>query len=76
MTLGEIIRAGRKAAGLVQYDLADAIGVRQATVSIWETDRGIPDPANLGRIIRALDLDPMATWMAFGASINESLEEL
>jgi len=33
----EDIRAWRDARGLSQQDLAEALGVRQATVSRWET---------------------------------------
>ena len=76
MTLGEIIRAGRLRREWVQEDLARAVGVRQVSVSIWETDKGRPEPANVGRLIVLLDLDANATWLAFGRAVAESLEEL
>ena len=76
VTLGEIIRAGRLKRGWVQEDLARAVGVRQVSVSIWETNKGLPEPANVGRLIVLLDLDVTATWLAFGRAVNESLEEL
>lgn len=76
MTLGKIIRASRLKRGWVQEDLARAVGVRAVSVSIWETDKGLPEPANVGRLIVLLDLDADATWLAFGRAVNESLEEL
>ena len=76
VTLGEIIRAGRLRREWVQEDLARAVGVRQVSVSIWETNKGLPEPANVGRLIVLLDLDVTATWLAFGRAVNESLEEI
>ena len=76
MTLGEIIRAGRLKREWVQEDLARAVGVRQQSVTHWETDKSLPDPSNVGRLIAALNLDVNATWLAFGRAVNESLEEL
>ena len=76
MTLGEIIRAGRLKQEWVQEDLARAVGVRQQSVTHWETDKSLPDPSNVGRLIAALNLDANARWLAFGRAVNESLEEL
>ena len=75
-TFGELIRDGRTARGIVQYDLAAEIGVRQASISVWENDRGIPDPANVERLIRVLALDSEKMWLAFGRAVNESMEQL
>ncbi|WP_297242362.1 helix-turn-helix domain-containing protein [uncultured Flavonifractor sp.] len=43
MTLGEKICRLRKARGLSQGDLADALGVSRQSVSKWETDSSVPD---------------------------------
>ncbi|MEI7931305.1 MAG: helix-turn-helix domain-containing protein, partial [Actinomycetes bacterium] len=69
MTLGEIIRASRLKRGWVQEDLARAVGVRAVSVSIWETDKSLPDPSNVKRLIAILDLDADAAWLAFGRAV-------
>jgi len=76
MTLGEIIRAGRLKREWVQEDLARAVGVRQQSVTHWETDKSLPDPSNVGRLIATLNLDADVAWLAFGRAVNESLEEI
>ena len=50
MTLGERIRGERKKRGLSQEELADILNVSRQAITKWETDRGIPDIANLIRI--------------------------
>ena len=50
MTLGERIRDERKKRGLSQEELADILNVSRQAITKWETDRGIPDIANLIRI--------------------------
>jgi transcriptional regulator with XRE-family HTH domain len=47
----------RKRTGLTQKDLAAAVGIRQPTVSGFESGREIPTPDMIGRIARALGLD-------------------
>lgn len=47
MSLGEVIREQRKQVGLSQEQLADKLKVSRQAVTKWETDRGIPDVANL-----------------------------
>jgi transcriptional regulator with XRE-family HTH domain len=42
LELGAAIREARRSAGLAQADLADALGVRQSSVSQWE--RGTTSP--------------------------------
>ena len=57
VTLGEKLKQARQAAGLTQYDLADRLGVTQATVSRME--RGDSDilMSTLARIARILEVD-------------------
>lgn len=47
MTLGERIQQLRKAQGLSQEGLGEAIGVSRQAVSKWETGQSLPDTANL-----------------------------
>jgi transcriptional regulator with XRE-family HTH domain len=55
--LGQRLVDLRKGAGLTQKDLAVTVGIRQPTVSGFESGREIPSSEMLGRIIRALGLD-------------------
>ncbi len=47
MSLGETIRECRKKAALSQEQLAGKLHVSRQAVTKWETDKGIPDIANL-----------------------------
>ncbi|MBR6079676.1 MAG: helix-turn-helix domain-containing protein [Treponema sp.] len=47
MTFGEKIRQTRKASGLSQEELAEKLNVSRQAITKWETDKGIPDIANL-----------------------------
>lgn len=54
MSLGYNIRQGRKALGLSQAKLAEALGVSFQAVSSWERDLYQPDLEMLGRLAAAL----------------------
>ncbi len=41
------IKRIREAAGLRQYELAERMGVKQASVSAWESGAAMPSAANL-----------------------------
>ena len=56
MTLGERIRDERKKRGLSQEELADILNVSSQAITKWETDRGIPDIANLIRISEEFEI--------------------
>ncbi len=47
MSLGETIRECRKKAALSQEQLAGKLNVSRQAVTKWESDKGIPDIANL-----------------------------
>lgn len=42
MTIGQAIKKARKSKGYTQAKIAKKIGVKQSTVSFWETDRFSP----------------------------------
>lgn len=46
----------RKARGLSQYDLADALGVKQPTVSYYETQDGTPQADALAKMAKILNV--------------------
>lgn len=56
MTLGEKLRAARKAAGLTQLDLAEKLLVSRQAITKWETDAGIPDIGNLKALAALFDV--------------------
>lgn len=63
MSLGEKIREQRKQAGLSQEQLAEKLNVSRQAITKWETDKGIPDVANL-----------IAISDEFGLSLDELIK--
>jgi transcriptional regulator with XRE-family HTH domain len=67
-TLGAAIRRARKdESGWTQVDLADALGVDQATVSKWERGENSPDLVTLVRLEGVLQLPrgQVLRWAGF-----------
>ena len=54
-SIGEQIREARRAKGLTQGTLADAMNVSRQAVSHWETNRTMPDAETLIRLSRLLE---------------------
>ncbi len=52
----ENIKAARKAAGVTQKDLAQAIGVYQKDISRWERGERLPSLEMFAKLCRALDV--------------------
>lgn len=50
------VTLARRAKGMMQVDLADALGVTQASVSHWERGLRVPDPEVLNRLAAELDV--------------------
>ena len=63
MSLGEKIREQRKQAGLSQEQLAEKLNVSRQAITKWETNKGIPDVANL-----------IAISDEFGLSLDELIK--
>ena len=55
--IGRRIAAARRAKGMSQEELADAVGVRAGIVSRWETGKNIPRIQRLGEIAEKLGQD-------------------
>lgn len=53
---GMLIAQIRKEKGLTQKQLADRIGVSNATISKWETAKGFPDISLIEPLAEALDI--------------------
>ncbi len=56
MTLGEKLKDARKKTGLSQEQLAEKLSVSRSAVAKWETDKGLPDIANLKAISELLSV--------------------
>jgi Zn-dependent peptidase ImmA (M78 family)/transcriptional regulator with XRE-family HTH domain len=56
--IGEVLETARRARGLSQHDLADAVGITQAALSRYEHDLRAPDQDVLGRLAEALGVTP------------------
>lgn len=73
-TLGQRLKSKRLERHLKQQDLADAIGVKRAAVSQWESDETKPKGANLLKLCKKLNCD--IEWIQTGiASKKEDLYE-
>ena len=64
MNLGEKIKERRKQAGLSQEQLAERLNVSRQAITKWETNKGIPDIANL-----------IAISDEFGLSLDELIKD-
>ncbi|MGW0250121.1 helix-turn-helix domain-containing protein [Nocardia goodfellowii] len=56
--IGDIILTARRAAGMTQDELADALGVKQATLSRYENNMRTPEPEVVARLAEALKVTP------------------
>ncbi len=56
MTFGEKLKEARVKAGLSQEELAQRLSVSRSAVAKWETDKGMPDVANLKAVAKLLDV--------------------
>ena len=63
MSLGEKIKELRRKAGMSQEQLAEKLNVSRQAITKWETDKGIPDIANL-----------IAISDEFGLSLDELIK--
>ena len=64
MNLGEKIKECRKQAGFSQEQLAERLNVSRQAITKWETNKGIPDIANL-----------IAISDEFGLSLDELIKD-
>ena len=55
-TMGEVISARRKEAGMTQNDLAEKMGVTDKAVSKWERNLSCPDLGSIPRLAEVLDV--------------------
>jgi Zn-dependent peptidase ImmA (M78 family)/transcriptional regulator with XRE-family HTH domain len=53
------VTLARRAKGMLQADVAEAVGVTQASVSYWERGLRVPEPEILDRLASELDVLPL-----------------
>ena len=53
------IRSARLEKGMTQVELAQAIGVKNSSISYWERGRCVPSKAHRRRLERVLGIDPV-----------------
>ena len=58
MTFGEKLRQARKAAGMTQKELAQAVELKHNAVSNWEKGLSSPDPETIRRLCEILRMPP------------------
>lgn len=68
-TLGRRVLRRRKDVRLTQRDLAKALGISHATISLWESDNTEPSGKNLFALAKVLQCSP--TWLLFGDEDKE-----
>lgn len=56
--IGEVLETARRARGMTQGDLAEEIGVQQATLSRWEKGLREPDDSDVDKLATALGVTP------------------
>jgi transcriptional regulator with XRE-family HTH domain len=56
LNIGKAIVHFREKCGMSQTDLANATGIRQPTISLYESDKRMPSDENIERIVNALDI--------------------
>ena len=65
--LGSVIRSARIDAGLTQTELADKVGVKQSTVSMWESVKQRLRIHQVIPVAKVLGIDPTALLAAVDA---------
>jgi len=63
---GQALQRARRACGLTQRQLADAVGVSQATVSQWQLGESAPRVERIAELERLLRMQPAALAQLLG----------
>lgn len=73
--VGKALRAMRQSRGLTQTEIADVVGVKQATVSNWENGRFTPDYADIRDYTHAVGETPSSLFATVEAEVQASLPD-
>ena len=71
MNLQENLKIFRKACGLTQEDMGEALGVDRSTYTYYETGRSFPSIENLIRIIRIFGINSVDTLLGVDKTSGE-----
>src|SRR5262245_52288931 len=63
---GAALRRLREKSGLSQQDLAEAVGVDRAAISLWEDEKSYPSAENLRKALAVMGVDPRVLFKYFG----------
>ncbi len=73
-SLGKFISLRRKFLRLTQEELAERIGVSKSAIAKWETERGIPDRDNLGRLAEVINVSVDDLHRLIRNAANEEID--
>ena len=76
MKIGERIRTARNNAGLSQLEVANRLGVSEASIRLYELGKRTPKPEMIERIADALDVEPQSLVEMKIESSRDALEML
>jgi len=71
LSLGDHLRKHRLDQGLLQKEVAERLGVDEATVFNWEKNRNQPALAHIPRIIRFLGYNPLVEEGSLGKRLKQ-----
>lgn len=72
LTFGETVRDFRKLRGFTQETLAEALGVDQALISMWERDTRMPPTKRLVQLAHVLRVPPSALLDAIHPPVEDA----
>ena len=74
MSLGRFISLRRKFLRMTQEELAEKIGVSKSAIAKWETERGLPDRDNLGRLAEVMNVSVDDLHRLIRNAANENID--
>lgn len=73
-SLGKFISIRRKFLRMTQEELAEKIGVSKSAIAKWETERGLPDRDNLGRLAEVMRVSVDDLHRLIRNAANENID--
>ena len=73
-SLGRFISLRRKFLRMTQEELAEKIGVSKSAIAKWETERGLPDRDNLGRLAEVMNVSVDDLHRLIRNAANENID--
>lgn len=73
-SLGRFVSLRRKFLRMTQEELAEKIGVSKSAIAKWETERGLPDRDNLGRLAEVMNVSVDDLHRLIRNAANENID--